>query len=409
MDATLLNRTELSHELTARGYKNVDARTVPEMRKILTRCLKSETVTGPPNLDSYEANPALEIDICAEKLNELKDLEILGAEQSLDFRRFTTKIAHVLGRLSRIKTEDENLLATLKTLRTDVITLEDQRLRAFDEGIVTVPDPTPEVAEPPRPKRKQIPVSQWGLTFSGDEDSTSVGAFLERVEEFRVSRNLTTEELFNSAVELMKGSALIWFRAIKTEIHSWEDFAIRIRREFEPYDYEYELWQEIRARTQGPTERVGSFFACMINLFTRLPHPPTEEEKLNILKRNMEPYFILHTGLIEVTTVEQLRDICRRLEANRFRATNSQPPPTNRRKLLEPDLACPMKARALTHAVETSRDTNPRNHSRCWNCNKIGHNYSACRSPRTKFCYTCGTPNCTKASCTKCNGQRQKN
>lgn len=207
----------------------------------------------------------------------------------------------------------------------------------------------------------------------------------------------------------MRGSALIWFRAIKTEIKSWEKFAIRIRREFEPYDYEHELWKEIRALTQGPSERVGPFFACMINLFARLLHPPTEEENLAILQRNMAPYFIHHTGLIELTSVEQLRDICKRLEANRSRATNFQPPPTNRQKLLEPDLSCPTKSRSAVHAVEVSRDKNPRDNLWCWNCQKTGHYYSACRSPRENFCYACGTPNCKKLSCPKCNKKSQKN
>lgn len=409
MDVTLLTRTELSYELTARGYKNVEARTVPEMRKIITRCLKSETVTGPQTHDDIDLDPTTEIDICTAKLTELKDTEIKGTEQSLEYRRFFTKIAHLLGRIARIKIDNADLIPIIRKLRDDVINLEKRILESIPPNGTDndVPIATPTVTEP-TPKRKQIPVSQWGLTFSGDNDQTSIGAFLERVEEFRISRNLTSEELFNSAVELLRGSALIWFRAIKTEIHTWEELAHRLRQEFESYDYEHELWKEIRARTQGPQERVGPYFACMVNLFARLPRPATDDEKLAILRRNMAPYFIHHTGLLEFTSVEQLRDTCKRLEANRARAENFQPPPTNKRKLLEPDLACQSQSRPAVTRLEGSRPPNISKNILCWNCRKPGHLYSVCRAPRTKFCYSCGTVNQTKASCPKCQSL-QKN
>ncbi|GLV33379.1 hypothetical protein CBL_20125 [Carabus blaptoides fortunei] len=148
MDPTLIKRTELHHELSAR-CKNVDARSVPEMRKILTRCMKSETVTGPLILEGFEADPVIEIDICKDKLNELKDFEVQGTKQFVHFGRFSTRVAHLLGRISRIKTDDENLLRSMKTLRNDVIILEDQCLESIiiEVTIITVTDSTPKRLE----------------------------------------------------------------------------------------------------------------------------------------------------------------------------------------------------------------------------------------------------------------------
>lgn len=40
---------------------------------------------------------------------------------------------------------------------------------------------------------KSVPVLKWGIIFSGQSERTSVGAFLQRVEELRVARNKTKE------------------------------------------------------------------------------------------------------------------------------------------------------------------------------------------------------------------------
>jgi hypothetical protein len=118
---------------------------------------------------------------------------------------------------------------------------------------------------------QQIPVCKWGITFSGKVLEMSVNSFLERVEEYRVARGVSTHELLASAIDLLEGPALIWYRSVRSTVHSWEEFVRLIRLEYLPFDYEHELWSEIRHRVQGAEESVGAYFACMINLFNRLP------------------------------------------------------------------------------------------------------------------------------------------
>jgi hypothetical protein len=53
---------------------------------------------------------------------------------------------------------------------------------------------------------------QVGIAFSGKVSEMSINSFLERVEEYRVARGVSTQELLVSAVDLLEGPTLIWYR-----------------------------------------------------------------------------------------------------------------------------------------------------------------------------------------------------
>jgi hypothetical protein len=210
-----------------------------------------------------------------------------------------------------------------------------------------IQDPAPVVEPPPARSlfvgavmlhKQQIPVYKWGIAFSGKVSEMSINSFLERVEEYRVARGMSTHELLVSAVDLLEGPALIWYRSVCSTVHSWEEFVRLIRLEYLPFDYEHELWNEIHNRLQGADESVGAYFACMINLFNRPPVQPSEAERLNILRHRLLPYFIHGIGLIDIETVSQLMAACKKLEVTKSLATASRAvnPKAN---LLEPDLA----------------------------------------------------------------------
>lgn len=71
--------------------------------------------------------------------------------------------------------------------------------------------------------RRSVPVERWGLKFNGE---TSVVAFLERVQELSIARHVSPQELWESALDLFEGTALIWFRGIRKHHYSWKSLAI---------------------------------------------------------------------------------------------------------------------------------------------------------------------------------------
>lgn len=413
MEPNRLNREELEYELSVRGTENTHILTIPVMRSELSRKLKKEELGFIEDRSNTPRDPAKEIEVCNQKIIEMQQLsdEYINSNE---YKKIFSKLLHVNGRLARITSDKEEITDRIVQLQKEISKFEENLVEKYDqiEEAVFQGTDTPVVSQNSIKPSKQIPVSQWKISFSGDYNGPSVNAFLEQVNEYSISRNVSKSDLCNSAVELLTGRALIWYRSVRSQIKSWDEFVRLLRAEYEPHDYELELWDEIRSRTQGPDETVSSYFACMINLFARLPMEPSERQKLQVLQRNIAPDFIRGLGLIKVETVEELRGLCKQLESNRIIAEKFKPPPSNRRNLLEPDLAYQSRSRttaAHTSEVQSTIRTNPTSNQRCWNCQAAGHYYTNCRRPRNKFCYGCGTRNHTKSTCPKCKSSRKGN
>ncbi|KAK9674611.1 hypothetical protein QE152_g40991 [Popillia japonica] len=103
----------------------------------------------------------------------------------------------------------------------------------------------------PPPQRFQ-PVSKWQLKFRGDDKSMTVHSFLERVNELRVARGLTEAQLFDSAIDLFEGKALLWFRSNRDVFNDWKSLSALLIKHYEPPDYRARLFEDILGRTQDP-------------------------------------------------------------------------------------------------------------------------------------------------------------
>lgn len=319
---------------------------------------------------------------------------------SNEARYVDTKLRHLFARVGRLNTSDTDVQENIDILvekLSEIESIFDQKFSISKENLQNRNIPSSSSAPSPviNVHKHQTPVHQWNVYFSGDKHSLSVNAFIERVEEFRIARGLSEDELKNSIIELLKGSALTWYRSIRPQVQTWSDFVKFLRRDFLPFDYETDLWAEIRARNQGPNERISEFFACMLNLFYRLPRSPTEHEKLTIFRRNLLPYYIHALSLYEFHTVDELLQTCKKLEASRDLATKGCKP-NQRVNLLEPDLAY------VRHNQE-GRVNSSENVSSCWNCKEPGHSFSRCQKPKSRtFCFRCGKDGVTKYTCS-CN------
>lgn len=254
-----------------------------------------------------------------------------------------------------------------------------------------------------------INVSSWNLHFNGE--SGSVLEFLQRVEEFRLSRGVSKDQLFRAAPELLRGTALNWLRS--ENIQSWDELVEKLKAYFLPYDYEFSLSEEIRKRSQGPQEKVIVYIASMQNLFNRLTNKPNEETRVTLIRRNLLPHIQTALALQTIDTVEQLTRFCRSVEETALRAYQYCPPSTNYRSLLEPQLAYHKsptgnQASGISDVsgnippiapVESSNFQKP-----CWNCGSTGHSFRKCSAPRRKFCFKCGFKNVMIKDCPRCQG-----
>lgn len=272
-------------------------------------------------------------------------------------------------------------------------------------------------------------ITRWRIQFSGE---SSVTDFLERVEELRASRGISKPQLFRKAPELFAKTALRWYRTNTFE--SWDQLTARLKEDFTPYDYEFDLWEEIRRRTQGSRERVIDYVSAMESLFRKLGSgTPHEEVRVKMIRRNMLPYIQTQLSLHEIHSISDLVRLSRSTEHTAVRAEKFCPPPTNYRQLIEPELAyhkptsatplqptiSSVSSAEMVREVPTGGPSPPsrvevlvpretRNESRCFNCQETGHRFKTCSRPRRKFCFKCGHVDVTVYSCPQCSSKNQR-
>ena len=82
-----------------------------------------------------------------------------------------------------------------------------------------------------------VPISKWGITFSG-HGTPNANQFLERVEELAETRGASPQDLFRGALEFLTGEALNWFRVHRRSLWDWDHFKEELKAQFLPPDFE---------------------------------------------------------------------------------------------------------------------------------------------------------------------------
>lgn len=433
MNVNRLSQDELIYELKIRG---IATGTCNEMKKLLSAARRMEkaqqSFSYPPHPYTFDEDATAIVEKHDELRKDFDNLE--GPQGSPSAVRMASKIAHIFGRFERMAPTDEeqtqrkaNLAAKIISLLTDVeekvdgvaeehvaeeAELSDVVRRLSDiPGNSQFPRSSSPIRHQPPPVHTThvVPVSKWNIQFSGDQRSLSVNAFLERVDELRVARGVSKLHLYDSAIDLFTGRALLWYRDARKHCQTWEELVVGLKEEFQPFDYQEKFLDEVKRRTQGPDESIGIYLAVMSAMFGRLERQLNEEEQLRILLKNLSPFYQHQLALVDVTSLVQLKKLCRKLEDRRATVQAFSLPP--KRNLLEPDLAYVATTSTeevslvSTSAHGVQSPSSLANTRLCFNCNQPGHRAIGCIQPRRKYCYKCKKAGVTVRTCPVCNSE----
>lgn len=451
MDANDLLKDELEFELACRGIVNIT--TVSTMRKILReilsreRCGSSSIVLKAPS--SSVVLPLAEIELCEKKFELLRaDVDEVGSGPGRHFtKRLTSRLVHLRNRIKlilpieqchikRCDALDINIKDAFRVLfKLSEKCIEDVEISENDKAILSESlgaeavhileglggdpsdgyrSPTTQVHEADRVQlvndrdvfmprrstmdvdlcsRKLVPVKDWGVKFTG-KGNISVNAFLERIIELKDARNATYDDLFRYAIDLFEEDALVWFRSIRDSVSSWGDLVNLLVQSFQSPNYQDELLDEIKKRTQSRQENVVIYIAVMQNMFNRLPEKLDEHKKVNILIRNIQPYFQQALCRDRFESVAELTRVLRIVQQTKNNCDNFREPSSSS-TILEPDLAfrghgLEVNAMGLKHCEQNAPQSTVLG-LRCWNCRNYGHVFRKCNVPRQRlFCFKCG-------------------
>lgn len=425
LDVDRLSKEEITYELKIRGY--FEDGTAEKLRKDLRIALKAEKNKS-FLMPEYPYEFSQDLDALKIVIAELQSLidQFVGNRCSSKYKKIETKLGYAFGRLDRcIATEDaekkkkSELVLKLTKLETEIQDkLEGPRksspiktqhldfslfsnVNNSDSPVSETEISDNELIE--RVNVKPIPVVHWKLKFSGDQKGMTVHGFLERVEELRIARNISRDQLFRSAVDLFEGPALIWYRANRQYFLNWDHFVNEFKKTFLPPCYEEKLYEEIKRRTQGKDENIAVYVSIMTSLFSRLPVKMPEETRVHILMKNIAPFYQQQLALTEIKTVTDLVKLCQRLEEKKAAIENFAPPP-RRFETIEADLAY-IEQTVASMSTDSQPTSSPKRDSNytCWNCKKPGHIARNCRAPKRRYCFKCKEPDVTVRTCRKCN------
>lgn len=433
MDPYRLLKDELSYELAIRGISGEGL--VPDLRKRFVKALQSKI---PPIEKLFSALPAKgEFTLCVKKFEALKDqAEVLAEDDTNDIKRLHTRLLHVKFRLDRIteleseeaveqeamKKDVGNLLEYLTELQGEAEVPGKQMTPLLKLGTTSKPVVFTDVGAQSQPDQQQamrqtmsirdLKLYKWGLKYTADDPDQSLCSFLAEVEDRRTAKGIAKEELFRSAGELLGGTALVWYRSKRDAINTWDEFVARLRKTFLDPDYDHQLMEEIRKRTQGHQESIAIYIAKMQALFARLSKPLSDIEKFGIIKRNVKGEYRALLPLTSPTNIEELEMVLTNLEIGATMASRYEEPPV--KGSLEPDLAYkrppgkPVKVNPIV--TSTTPSTPPAEQQRlgtnlrCWNCHQIGHTLRVCPKRNSSVAPSQDTTN-SNASCPHCQQQ----
>lgn len=457
MSVDQLHKDELLFELAIRGQKCHAKTNVDKLKKDLKALMAKEGTGVPPGLE-IEVDPSLELDVIESKIDVLEDLveNIRDATDTRKVPRFKALKDHVRSRIHFVlpycesKAQRDLMRAHLKNLKEVVKEFKEkgEGKSLFDvKSVTTIPETVKDDSEKEKSKkesrkerdseeereeekdRKEGPVKnkvldfhKWNLKFSGAKDK-SVLSFIMDAEEKAAYRGVGQEQLLLGATEFFEGYAKNWFRTVQNRIDSWAELKIALRVEFLPMDYMENLWEEVRNRKQGPEETMGVYITNMLALFGRMELVDKEikdELKLNIISKNLAPFYLERLALVDVLSIDKLKSLGRQLEVGkdrieRYEGGKGRPRPTEPefaykgKKVTVNALASPTPSTPSTPSPQSKGPTGPspsRPPGPCWKCGVPGHRFADCKAPSTgKFCYGCGRKDTIKRDCPKCGSR----
>lgn len=275
--------------------------------------------------------------------------------------------------------------------------------------------------------RKTVPINQWRINFSGDGQGLHLYDFLSQVAMLQRAEQVSDEELLYSVVHLLSGRAKQWYGSVYGTFNSWRDLVDAFKYEFLPTNYEYSLLDDISNRKQKSTESFGEYLTHMQSLFRCVSLPIPEQHKLYIVQKNLSPRYSLCVAPIEIRSLKQLAEVCRRVDsANTTNRTAIGLPfeqqsqnsgsrwrnnyRSNQVHEIENEQISAEDCENELCAVRHQRRQNPSTvekksdrENNCYNCKKSGHAFRTCPEPRKGvFCYICGGQDVTSKTCNRC-------
>lgn len=297
-------------------------------------------------------------------------------------------------------------------------------------------------------------VENWDLNFSGDSRSVQVEDFLNRIQKLARHEGVSKEELLMNIHRRLKGEAYDWWFTREAHFTSWRRFENEIRFRYGNPNRDRGIRAQIRELKQRKGETFIAFVTEVEKLNQCLQRPFSCRTLFELIWENMRPHYRSKLSVLEIEDLGDLIEVNHKIDANDpmfYRSNqgnrnelhhlevgsdyssqedvtlNTLKPEQRNVKQVTPTKGQqqkPYQQQESQQQKSSTSDQFQRPHQIqqrqpnisstvvCWNCNKPGHIFRECRSPRQIFCYACGNKGKTTRNCDRnhapINQQRQQ-
>ncbi|XP_050499678.1 uncharacterized protein LOC114333202 [Diabrotica virgifera virgifera] len=315
-----LTTNELTYELHIRDVSAPDD--IEEKRTVLTGLLSQETSSH--SFSDISVPLSFEVDY-KQALASYTELQILiseftGTKSDILYKTFNSRLQHLSGRISRLRSSSAEEEKLKKAIRFNLLKLEGTLCNIVEQpDLLDQPMTSTRVnlncSESSISPSKPVPVYKWGIKkFSGKQPLIP---FLEQIEIFKFSRNCTDEDLFISACDLFEGAAFTWWHNnfSQKKFHSWADLVTSLKETYLPYNYERDLWEQIRSTKQFSRQPVSAYISHMESLMLRSSKSISDIEKVDEIINGLLPEYVKALAFQDVKSVAELTKYCKKFES----------------------------------------------------------------------------------------------
>ncbi|XP_062716625.1 uncharacterized protein LOC134292015 [Aedes albopictus] len=264
-------------------------------------------------------------------------------------------------------------------------------------------------------------VESWDIVFSGDTRSIQVEDFLNRVKKLAKHERVGKEELLDKIHYKLKGEASDWWFTRESYCTTWEKFESEIRFRFGNPNRDRGIRSQLRELRQRRGETFVAFVTEVEKLNQCLKRPHSSRTIFEIVWENMRPHYRSKLATTRVHNLERLLELNHRIDANdpglyrTGHAMRNEVHHIDAQSNSDSEYSSSEEyvVNALQRKLKISKDTQKLNSSdkttfspmaeqatlKCWNCQKAGHHWRACKERKLIFCYACGNIGRTTRTC----------
>ncbi|RXN37684.1 Retrovirus-related Pol poly from [Labeo rohita] len=150
-------------------------------------------------------------------------------------------------------------------------------------------------------------------TFGRRSDDADPLLYLTRCQDFLALHPLTDVDILATFRSVLYGTARDWWEVARSSIKTWNEFESAFLSAFLSEDYEDELAERVRTRTQGERESIRDFAFTYRALCKRWKPTLTDSELVKMILKNIKPYLASQLRS-RVSNVDELVKLGQQLE-----------------------------------------------------------------------------------------------